>query len=481
LTLSRPAANLSTVTTQSPSAFGISGWRWWWLPAPVIAVFLGLSVPARADVPPLFRLFLRDGTIVTCLGEYARVGERVVFTLPLGDAAASALMSLPENTVDWVKTDQYAESLRTARYADSRGEADFAGLAGEVAAVLNEIAMTSDASRRVQLALDARRRLDAWPREHYNYRAADVGQIVQLVDEAITEFRAAAGEQQFDLSLVATPVPSAPVPLLDPPSPEATLTSALAVAEKADNPSERLSLLESLSHAIDQALQSLPASAGARLQQLVRGYLHTERAVDSAYSSLAASANTRAHSRATRADVRGVERVIAQVRAQDTRLGSKRPERVSALMGVLQEELDAARRLRLARDQWSIKVVAYRSYRRALARPLGELALMTSGLDDIKRLAGPAAADLPRLAKQATTAIGMLGSIVPPTDLASAHALVQSAAQLAAQAVRIRSAAVSGGTMNEAWQASSAAAGALMLLARAKQDLDAALVPPGLR
>jgi hypothetical protein len=35
--------------------------------------------------------------------------------------------------------------------------------------------------------------------------------------------------------------------------------------------------------------------------------------------------------------------------------------------------------------------------------------------------------------------------------------------------------------MDQAWQASSAAAGALMLLARAKQDLDAALTPPGSR
>ncbi len=40
------------------------------------------ALPAQAEVAPLFRLFLRDGTVVTCLGEYARVGERVVFTLP---------------------------------------------------------------------------------------------------------------------------------------------------------------------------------------------------------------------------------------------------------------------------------------------------------------------------------------------------------------------------------------------------------------
>ena len=84
-----------------------------------------------------------------------------------------------------------------------RGEADFSALAGEVAAVLNEIAITNDPGRRLQLALHARRRLDAWPRDHYNYSACDVRRSCQLVDEAISEMRAAAGEQKFDLNLDA--------------------------------------------------------------------------------------------------------------------------------------------------------------------------------------------------------------------------------------------------------------------------------------
>ena len=90
-----------------------------------------------------------------------------------------------------------------------------------------------------------------------------------------------------------------------------------------------------------------------------------------------------------------MEREIARVQREDQRLGGKRPERVSAILATLQERLDAARRLRLARDQWSVKVTAFRSYRRAIAAPLADFRLMSAGLDDIKRLAGPAAAELP--------------------------------------------------------------------------------------
>src|SRR4029450_6319430 len=96
--------------------------------------------------------------------------------------------------------------------------------------------------------------------------------------------------------------------------------------------------------------------------------------------------------RAARGDVRGVEREIARVQREDQRLGGKRPDRVSPILATLHERLDAARRLRLARDQWSVKVVAFKSYRRAITAPLADFRLMSEGLDDIKRLAGPAGA-----------------------------------------------------------------------------------------
>jgi hypothetical protein len=451
-----------------------------WIGVGLAALTLVWPRDVAAQTEPLFRLFLTNGTVVACLGEFARVGDRVVFTLPLGDQSTpSQLLSLPASQVDWARTDEYAESLRATRYSQSRGEADFSALAGEVAALLNEIALTNDPGRKLQIALDARRRLDAWPREHYNYKAADVRQIVQLVDEAISELRVAAGQQQFDLSLVATSETPPLAPLLPEPTVAESLTNAAMLADLADDPAERSSLLESLKQAIDHATSSMSPAVATHLQALVRDRLLAEHAVETAYSRLSAGADADARTRAARADVRGVERIVRRVQQEDERLGHKRPERVAALLASVHEQLDSARRLRLARDQWSLKVVAFRSYRRALAGPLGGLNLTAASLDDIKRLAGPDAAALPQLQARIGDVLRRLASIVPPTDLAPSHALIESAARLAGQAVAMRQAAVTSGVMDQAWQASSAAAGALMLLARAKHEIDAALAPPG--
>jgi len=280
---------------------------------------------------------------------------------------------------------------------------------------------------------------------------------------------------------VASPEPPKPIELLAEPTPEQLLEGAVAVADRADDPAERLTLFESLARALDKDAATLGIPVFTRLKSLVTSRIRTERLVEAAYTRLVVTANRAAERSALRGDVRSVEREIARVQREDQRLGGKRPDRVSAILVTLRERLDAARRLRLARDQWSVKVVAFRSYRRAIAAPLADLRLMSEGLDDIKRLAGPAAAELPALAKRATNAAKALALVVPPTDLASAHALMKTAAQLAMQAVSTRAAAVTSGAIDQAWQASSAAAGALMLLARAKHDLDTALAPPGFR
>ena len=162
--------------------------------------------------------------------------------------------------------------------------------------------------------------------------------------------------------------------------------------------------------------------------------LRAEHQVEADYSRLSSFAGADAKTRAARADVRGVEKVIARVQAEDERLGHQRPERVAALLASVRDELDAARRLRLARDQWSVKIGTYRSYRRAVSAPLASLDLIASSLDDIKRLAGPEVTELPRLLQRVGQVLRALASIVPPSDLAPVHTLIESAARLAEQA-----------------------------------------------
>jgi len=447
---------------------------------PLVAVLLCAAAmsPASAEELPLFRLFLYDGSLVTCLGEYARVDTHVVCSLVLDGSERTELVRLRVDKVNWEKTEEYSTALRAARYAEARGERDFAELSGQVAELLNEVGQTVDNARRLGIALEARRRLAEWPSRHYNYRSADVQQILQLVDDAISDFRAAAGAQQFDLALHAVVAPPPPPRLLAAPTVEQAATAALALADATEEAGDRISLLEAIARTLGQTVDRLSKASHKRLSSAVESRLAEEQAVDLSYARMASQVAAHSKSAASRADVRGVERALASVPGRDRQLGRKRPDRVAAILATVQVDLDAARRLRLARDQWALKSVAYRSYKRAVEAPLADLMLMARGLDDIKRLAGPTTPVLSRLMARAAAAIRGFGLVVPPADLAPIHALMVSAAQLASQAVSVRQDAVATGAMERAWQASSAAAGALMLLDRARADLERALTPP---
>ena len=119
------------------------------------ALFLPLlflsAMPAPAQVASadasLYRVFLRDGSTLLSYGEFARVSDRVVISLPIGGSAASPdlhLLSIPAESVDWEKTDAYADSVRATRYASTRGPDDFALLSQAVSRALTDIALTTD-------------------------------------------------------------------------------------------------------------------------------------------------------------------------------------------------------------------------------------------------------------------------------------------------------------------------------------------------
>ena len=85
------------------------------------------------------------------------------------------------------------------------------------------------------------------------------------------------------------------------------------------------------------------------------------------------------------------------------------------------------------------------------------------------------------LQQTADKILGDIGAIAPPAELLAAHSLLLSAAHLAQNAGQIRREATLAADIARAWDASSAAAGALMLAARAKSDIQALLLPPQLR
>src|SRR5262245_19519988 len=68
----------------------------------------------------LFRVFLKDGGTLISYGEVARVGDRVVFSMPTGPGTPPPLhlTSLAADRIDWPRTERYAQSARSGRYIE---------------------------------------------------------------------------------------------------------------------------------------------------------------------------------------------------------------------------------------------------------------------------------------------------------------------------------------------------------------------------
>jgi hypothetical protein len=447
--------------------------------------------PASAESVTLFRVFLNDGTAIVSYGEYARVGDRIVFSMPLGavdpDPKADPdlhVVNLPVSAVNWTVTEKYAESARHAHYMENSAESDYAALAGNVAAALNAIVLAKDARARLNLAVDARRRLASWPRDHYGYRSDDVREMLSLLDEAISGLRVAAGETTFAIDLVAA-APSAGtrdlMPMFAAQTAGEAILNAIAAAKATDIAVDRVSILRGVIAAIDNPRNALAAKWAKPTRRWALHAIAEEARVEKAYGELASSTMNRATAAAARADVRAVERVLATVTRLDARLGRKRPDEINALIQQVKAQLDAARRLRLARDQWQERESSFRAYRKSIAPILQTMARAQRSLDDIKRLAGSDAEVLVSLGDRLADHVRALNVVAVPDALKPAHALLLSAVNLANTAVKTRRQAAVSGELPLAWDASSAAAGSMMLLNRAQEDMDEAARFPEIR
>jgi hypothetical protein len=454
-------------------------------------IWIACASPVFAESVTLFRVFLNDGTAVVSYGEYARVGDRLVFSMPLGaiDAARGEpdlhVVNLPVSAVNWTATAKYADSARFSHYIATSAESDYAALAGEVAATLNAIVLAKDPKARLSMAVDARRRLASWPRDHYGYRAEDVREMLGLLDEAISELRAAAGETAFALDLVAiSPATSRPhddVALLRVPTAAEAISQAIAIAKTTDVAADRVSILRGVLASLDKSRHELPAGWAAPTRKWALHTIREEARVEQQYAALTSSLSKRAARAAGRGDVRAVEGVLQTAARRDTQLGRRRPEEINVLLEQVRIHLDAARRLRLARDQWRERAGSFRAYTKVVSPIVGSLVRAQRHLDDIKRLAGSEATVLVSLGERLATSVKTLGVITVPDELKPTHALLVSAVNLAEAAVRVRRQATISGELALAWDASSAAAGSMMLLTRAREDMEAAVRLPQIR
>jgi hypothetical protein len=243
---------------------------------------------------------------------------------------------------------------------------------------------------------------------------------------------------------------------------------------------DRVSLLHEALALLDEAGATVPAADALRLRRSAEDQIRAENVIDQRYASMSRRLLASATNAAGQARIADVERVLNQVTREDARLGGERPEVVQALSTAVQAQLENARHLRLLRDQWQIRRASYREYQRAIGAQLLQLVKMQPSLDAIKRLAGPAPATLVALRSRLAGGADRLQRMTVPDDLRPTHDLLVSAWRFAQSAVDIRYSAVSSGNVSIAWQASSSAAGALLMVARVQHDIRALVEPPGL-
>jgi hypothetical protein len=307
--------------------------------------------------------------------------------------------------------------------------------------------------------------------------------MLGLLDEAIADLRAVRGTNRFELTLSAFSSPPTIVePLLPPPADaKEAIEQVLAAAHAVDTATERTSLLATAVAAIDKEKAELPADWASATRAAATAEVQAELQLDRSYRLLTSRMMTVANYRARMGDVRGVERLMQTIQQRDAALGVRRPDAVNALVAAVQEKLDAARQLRLARDRWAMRAPVLRQYRVAMRLPMDLFARMKVPLEDIKSLAGSAPAALTFLQQSVPQILGVASLVVPPDEMAAAHALLVSAAQLAGNAAEIRWQAVLATDIARAWDASSAAAGALMLSARARAEIQSQMRFPQLK
>src|SRR6185503_15036673 len=169
---------------------------------------------------------------------------------------------------------------------------------------------------------------------------------------------------------------------------------------------------------------------------------------------------------------RKLEEIRAKVRKEDAKLGGRRPGDVTALLATLEYRVDAARRWQLALDQYEMRAPGFRTYRRSMSGSFSTFRAATKSLEEVRQMVGPKPGDITPIARRLAKGNRYLYRVKPPLELAAAHALVRSAWELAESAFRLRLDAASSNSIDGARQASSAAAGALMLFARARSELD---------
>jgi hypothetical protein len=443
------------------------------LAAGLAASMVAAQAPAT-DAGAVFRVFLKNGRALPSYGESILVGDRVVFTLIVGAVDARRelqLISLPADSVDLDRTRAYVRSIRGAFYASTRGEVDYAAMRQEVQRALTELTAVTDPKQRLALAIAARDRLVEWAAGTYGYRAVEIAELTGLFDEVIAELRAAAGERQVALDLRMNPVqPSEP--LLEAPDLSESIRLAVEAARVLDADEDRLAVLRTA-----EALVAGTPGASA-LQSLVATEIEAEQGATDAYARLATMVRTRAAEAKRKGDAAGVASAMEMLHARDAALGSRRPRVVRSLLAELEAMLASVHTYREALDRYTRvrgTLLAYERSVRPVMSGFDGLGPVFTAVRDVRHTAY---ARLERAGVRLKGFLEALDRVTPPGDLADVHATLVSAVRMADHACARRRLSAATQSQAIALEASSAAAGAMLLAAQAREQLVTRLYPP---
>jgi len=442
--------------------------------AVVLAAVSALAAQS-AEPGATHRVFLKDGKALPSLGESVVVDDRVVFTLLVSGTAGRSemqLMSLPVASVDLEHTQRYAEAMRAAHYAATRGETDYVAMTEEVDRAVERLKAVADPKRRLELAEEARRRLLTWSSENYHYRAADVEILAGLLDEVVAELRSAAGESQIAIDLHAGPIAPEYEKVVSAPGLRESIALALVAARVADVGEDRTAILRSASALLERE------TGVDDLKTEVKKQLDDEVAADTAYAAMTTDLIAAAEKAMQRGDVAAVGTVRATISDRDRALGNRRPQQVQSLMSALEARLEATQAYRLVLDHYAHVRRSFFDYERRVRPAFSTVDGLKPILDFIRDLKGMAFERLETASARLTRVTADLATVEPPTELADVHATLISAVNLAANACANRRLAVATTSMQAAKEASTAAVGAGLLLAQAREQLIKRLYPP---
>jgi len=453
----------------------------------LLAVLFAASAPAvhaqTIDHGAVFRVFLKDGRNVASVGEHVVVGDRVVFTMAIGESGAPAetpFMSLPVAAVDLERTVAYATAVRRAYYAATKGEEDYQALSADVARTLDAIKATADRKQRLDMAVDARRRLLAWSQENYGYRASDVRELAAQFDGVIGSLRAQAGEPAT-LDLMSGDIGTRRVEALLPPMGlRESIEAVLSVTSAADAGVDR----ETVLRAALNVLAGSPLKADETLRAELQRHLDAELSADRAYAALSTSLLGRADAALRVGNVKAVEALPDELTTRDRALGSLRPADVQALADALAAKIEATRAYRLALDHYALVRPKLLQYERDVRPTLAGMDGLAPILQAIRDMSGGPSYHYLDLAEERLARMSDdLSKVSVPDDLVvrQVQSTLVSAVLMAREACARHRRVLVAMNAQIAQEGSGAATAAKMLVARARTDLILRLYPPSIK